>query len=290
FNIALGSSVLYGVYKTTFNKTGKKLLKYSYLILIIYGLSLQAGPVTSHLTGDFVSQMKNSKNSFQVLEYLAFVFKSFPKDKKIFLEITDENLKLRQLLCYFLRKNKIVGDFRNDGYINAYLPKTNTTDFFQGDLYIYYQPKNDDTFSFNKIGVFSINKHKIPVLRCTKNMYTCEHADDSYWWWVQKSIEFSTTSSDRDENKTLTFSICSSPKSESENSVEIEMLDLNCGKIILNKIIKINKEEKNLKFIINLKKNSNYTIKINSHSRDTIISNTDKRKANFKIKNIKISD
>jgi hypothetical protein len=294
-NIALLGGIVGGLSKDSKYKT---LIKTLLLIIVVTGLSHNFFITTRDLTYDFLTQTRTKKSAFRVLEKLEQELGKISEDKTIFLDIPFSNHKLTQLVCYVLNKRKIIGDFKNDGYIYGHLPQPEYDQLLQTIpqiqkssneyLFISYDPnkriRNEES---RRTGVFVLS-HKLPnKVKCSFSEYGTESDLSSEWNWVNSRICYELDIFNEPKEIELKFEYMALiGENEKTKEVIVEVFEKN-NKCVANRVFVATSAMANAEISF-MNVSDKYFITIRGGGESLVLSKKDQRNARFFIKNFNV--
>ncbi|ARH01449.1 hypothetical protein [Legionella micdadei] len=108
------------------------------------------------------------------------------ENRSIYLDLTEVNHKFRQMLSLFLADQKLISDWRGDGYIINSLPKNMRNGKpALGDCLV-----ERDSVGEKFIKITTIDGHEDNIIVSAIGGYDREQDYDHFWYWVKHQISF----------------------------------------------------------------------------------------------------
>lgn len=121
------------------------------------------------------------------------VFANCANDVPVYLDLTDKDIKFRQMAALYLYDKKVLSNWTDDVYISRLLPE----DLRDADIsrnYCVVERSSEDGWGVgaSSVGPFSvgmIKRGKI-IITSTTGAFSRESDNKNWWHWVQKEVSF----------------------------------------------------------------------------------------------------
>jgi len=257
-----------------------------YSLLAIISVTYLLPKNMSRLYSGFANQMGVEKNIFASYMKLRDYVKAHPSLEPLYIDLGPSGHKLRQIISYVLYDTKIASNYSDDGYIVGQLPLED----------VVMRPENtnstivlDDVFLTtlsNKMIItpFIIMKKPYSYTKLVSSIggYNLERSDQDTWNWVEDSISFRYQSFGKFKPNKVVFELCSSPR-----NFIITIKDLHKNQILSKKLYHFEHGIINLSF--NLIDQNEFIINISADGESGMLSQSDSRKAKFRIVNVRVN-